>query len=437
MTRTNSIAQLREALSPRSCRRMLLGRFVSLVGDFVTPVALVFAVLGPLHGTTTDVGLVVGASVAATAVALMAGGVLATRHHPVAVMAVADLARFAVQAVACALLVAGAAQVWQLVVLAAARGVAGGIFTPASQAAWPTIVPRERLLAVNATMRLLGSLGIVGGPALAGVLLTVLSPGWVLGVDALTFLLSATMLVLVWRAAGPARRDEPAADEPAAPTGSDRGHRGWREVLGTPWIAAIVLQTTLVHLLVAGPLQTLAPAVADHAYGGATAYALWLTAAGIGTLVGGALLLVVSPARPLLASAATMALLVAAPAALASGLPVSVVFAAFLLAGLVESVTGTLIDTTMQQRLAPDAVARVSACSGVVTLVALPAGTVLAGPVSGVLGVGATLGAMAAAVPLVTLPVLLVPQIRAARPLAGAPGGGRPGAMARPRPDPA
>jgi Major Facilitator Superfamily len=273
-------------------------------------------------------------------------------------------------------------------------------------------VPRERLLAVNATMRILGSVGVVAGPALAGVLLAILDPGWVLGVDALTFLWSATLLTIV-------RRSAPALAAPAAAGGAEpraaQERRGWREVVRAPWILAIVAQTTLIHLLVAGPLQTLAPAVAAHDYGGAPTYALWLSAAGAGTLLGGALLLAFAPARPLAAAALTMLLLAPAPLALALGVPAALVVGGFLLAGLVESVTGTLIDTTMQERLDPGSVARVSGCTGLVTLVALPSGTVLAGPVSALLGTGATLGAMAAAVPLLTLPVLLVPQIRAAR----------------------
>ena len=94
---------------------------------------------------------------------LLVGGIWADRlprHH---VMVASNLLSGAGQAVLAALLLTGSAQLWMLIVLAAANGVASAFFFPASNGIVPQTVPATMLQAANALLRLgLNATSIVG-----------------------------------------------------------------------------------------------------------------------------------------------------------------------------------------------------------------------------------------------------------------------------------
>jgi MFS family permease len=80
---TSALAPLRHA----AFRRLAAGRFLTMLGNAVAPIALAFAVLD-LTGSVRDLGLVVGARSLANVAFLLFGGVLADRLPRHAVMVV-------------------------------------------------------------------------------------------------------------------------------------------------------------------------------------------------------------------------------------------------------------------------------------------------------------------------------------------------------------
>ena len=175
-------------------RRLFLGRTASLIGDGMAPVALAFAVLG-LTGSATDLGIVLAAHGVVITVLILAGGVVADRVSPRVAMLGADLTRAASTAAMAVLLLTGAAEIWQLALLYAIDGAATAFFNPASNSIVPQIVPGPRLQEANALLSISRNAGKVVGPALAGVLLVLGSPGTALAVDAATFAVSALCLL--------------------------------------------------------------------------------------------------------------------------------------------------------------------------------------------------------------------------------------------------
>jgi MFS family permease len=171
-------------------RRLFLGRTTSLVGDGITPVAIAFAVLD-LTGSPTDLGIVLAAHGLMVTVLVLVGGVFADRVSPRLAMLRADLTRMVMTGVLAALLLSGVAEIWQLAVLYAINGAATAFFNPASNAIVPQIVPGRRLQEATALLNLSRAAGHVAGPALAGVLLALGSPGAAPAVDAATFAVSA------------------------------------------------------------------------------------------------------------------------------------------------------------------------------------------------------------------------------------------------------
>ena len=175
-----------EALRERPFRLLFLGQAVSLLGDGMVGVALAFAVL-ELTGSATDLGIVLAARTVPLVAFLLVGGVWADRLPRRALMVTTDLVRFAAHGAMAALLIAGDPGIWLLAVLAAIAGAASAFFNPAISGIMPAVVSTERLQQANALRGLTEGVGRIAGPALAGVLVVGIGPGWALAVDAATF----------------------------------------------------------------------------------------------------------------------------------------------------------------------------------------------------------------------------------------------------------
>ena len=156
-------------LTERPFRLLWLGRTSSSVGDALIPVALAFAVLR-IGGGATGLGLVLAAWTIGRASFVAVGGVWADRLPRRAVMIGADITRLCTQAVTAALLFGHALQVWELAVLQAVAGAAGGFFMPASTAFVPQTVTAPRLQQANALLSLSQSATNIFGPAVSGAI---------------------------------------------------------------------------------------------------------------------------------------------------------------------------------------------------------------------------------------------------------------------------
>ncbi|MGN6815002.1 MAG: MFS transporter, partial [Solirubrobacterales bacterium] len=199
-----SVSRRLGVLKEPAYRRLFLGRTASLIGDGITPVALAFAVLD-LTGSPTDLGIVLAVNSLVLTALVLAGGVFADRISPRRAMLGADATRTVSMGLIAALLLAGVAQIWELALLYAIDGAATALFNPASNAIVPEIVPGRRLQEANALLSFSRWTGKVAGPALAGVLLALGSPGTAIAGDAATFAVSAACL---WGVRAPGLRKE-------------------------------------------------------------------------------------------------------------------------------------------------------------------------------------------------------------------------------------
>jgi MFS family permease len=94
------------------------------------------------------------------------------------------------------------------VALALLAGVGTGLFNPASLAAIPSLVKRERLPAATALFGAITDLGFIVGPALAALLLLLGGPEVILFTNAATFAISALVLSRLAFGAAPAPEDD-------------------------------------------------------------------------------------------------------------------------------------------------------------------------------------------------------------------------------------
>lgn len=384
-------------------RRLWIGRTVSLIGDGIAPVALAFAVLD-LTGSATDLGIVLAVHSLVLIALVLVGGVIADRISPRLAMLGADLARTVSMGLMAALLLAGTAQIWELALLYAIDGAATAFFNPASNAIVPQIVRGSRLQEANAVLSFSRWLGKVAGPALAGLLLALGSPGAALGIDAATFAVSALCL---WGVRAPGLRQEGESENFLAEL-----RHGWREFSSRSWQVAIILSLTLSNLIFPGAFLVLGPTVAKESLGGSSAWALIVAVWGVGGLLGGLVALNIRPRRPLLVSE-TFVLLFALPLfLLAVPSSTAVIAAGALVGGATLSLAEILYETTQAQQIPAETLSRVIAYDWLGSLALEPVGLALIGPVAAGLGVSTTLWLSAVAVTLLQAAVLLVPSVR-------------------------
>jgi MFS family permease len=381
-------------LTERPFRLLWLGRTGSSVGDALIPVALAFAVLR-IGGGARGLGIVLAAFTIGRASFVVVGGVWADRLPRRAVMITADLVRVATQAATAALLFGHSTRVWQLAVLQALAGAAGGLFAPASTALVPQTVSRPRLQQANALLSLSQSVANVFGPAVSGAIVAAAGPAWVFAIDAASFLCSAAFLAALH------------VEDHLRPV-RQRFWRdlaeGWAEVRRHRWLTAGFLGFALGNVGI-GMYFVLGPLVAREHLGGAQAWGLILTAGAVGGVIGGLFAYRVRPQHPVAAAFAIWAVGAIPTLALVPPLPTVAIMAASAVLSLAVVVGNTLWETALQQEVRPDRLARVGSIDWLLSLCLMPAGQTLAGPLADSVGVRPTL---VLAIALMTVPNLCV-----------------------------
>jgi MFS family permease len=168
---------------------MWTARAISFIGDGVAITALVLH-LQSANGT----GTAVGALLLAQALPHLIGpltGVIADRTDQRRLMIGCDLGRVAVFGVAAWLLPA----LPGLIALVATASILDTVFAPAGRSAIPALVDEDDLLSANAWLGTALNMQVAIGPLLGGVLVALLGIRGALTADALSFLLSAVVLL--------------------------------------------------------------------------------------------------------------------------------------------------------------------------------------------------------------------------------------------------
>jgi MFS family permease len=394
-------------------RHLLAARACSVVGDFLLPVAVTYAVLGSLGGDAADVGLVLGAEFVGILLFVALGGVVADRVSPAAAMLCSDLVSVAVQLALAALLASGHLTVPLLAVGMLGQGVASSLFRPAARSLVPRLVSREQLLPANALLGSVTSVAVVLGPLLGGVLVVLIHPAGAIAVDAASFAVSAALIARIHRGRsdGVVRTSSLVADLSA----------GWREVTSRSWLWASIAVAALVEMLGSGPLMTLMPVVSARSYGGAPAYSWMLSSLGCGAVLGSLAIARVKVRRPVLAAHLVLVPIAALPLSLAVGAPLAVTLAVCLAVGACEAASSALWGTALGLAVPRSALGRVSAWDTLGSFAVRPAGQMVGGALAGPLGAVPVLLVGAATFVVAPLALLLVPAVRQVLPPAEEP----------------
>ncbi|MEU2062927.1 MFS transporter [Streptomyces sp. NPDC013455] len=394
------------ALWSRDFALFFVARAAARLGDTMLPVALAAGLLEHGYGAGA-IGLAMASTAAAFAGLVVFGGVVADRFSTRKLMIGADLVRLGTQSLAAGLFFAGHVVLWQICAIGIANGVAGAVFQPGVASTVPRLAADVQ--GANGAIRVAESAAQLAGPAVAGVLVGLASPGGVFAAHAATYAASALCLLLL------RLRPLPPAARPAAGPGM-RAFRadlveGWREFRSRAWLWGVIAVWCLYMLAVWGPTVPLvATEVVRHH--GPGAYGLVNSALGAGTVIGGLLALRLRPRRMLRAGAIALFAFCGFPATVGAGLGVPAMAAGAALAGAGMSFWGVMWATTVQTQVPAEVLNRIHAYDVAGSLAMMPVGQALAGPAAGALGAGHVLLAAGVISLVVAAALLATPAIR-------------------------
>ncbi len=395
-----SLGDSLRVLREREFRKLFVGQATSVAGSMLALVALPFAVL-EIGGSATEIGIVEAAYMLPMVLALAVGGVWADRIDRRRLMLTVDLVRTVLASTIAGLLLSGVLTVHTLLLLQIGMGVCDAFFRPAYTGLVPQVVSPGRLQQANALQGLVSSGSVTLGAAVGGVLVAALGPGWAIGIQGGTFLVSAAFLWLLRpvraRPAPVGAGVNGAGGEPEAhPSPAEEGfltdlRLGWREFTSRTWLWVIVAGASVWLMTGEAPLTVLGPVVTRDNYDGARTWGFLAAGMGLGQIVGGAIALRWRPRRPFLVLACGMSLTSLPLAMLALTAPTWTLLLSAAGLGVVWGMFDPFWLTVMQREVPPDMISRVSSYDYLGSLAFYPLGLALAGPVAGLIGVSATL----------------------------------------------
>ncbi|BBC38181.1 Transporter, major facilitator family protein [Streptomyces graminofaciens] len=396
----------RPAWAGRNYTLLTAAAVVTGMGSHGALIASAFAVL-EAGGDGGDVGLVAAARTLPLVLFLLIGGALADRLPRHRVMVAANTLNRASQAVFAVLVLAGEAQLWQMMLLSALGGTGQAFFNPAAEGMLLSSVTAEQAGRAFALFRFASQGATLSGAALGGVLVAAVGPGWVLAVDAAAFAVAGSLRAFLDVSHVPER-------EPGGGILADL-RDGWREFTGRTWLWAIVVQFSLVNGVIVAADAVYGPQVARDSLGGAGPWGLALGLYGAGNAVGALLMTRWKPRRLLLAGSLCIFPLALPSAALAVPVPVAVLCAAMFVCGVSVEVFGVSWMTALHQEIPEEKLSRVSAYDWFGSVSLVPLCTALAGPAESAFGRTEALWGCAALVALATAAVLCVRDVRTLR----------------------
>ncbi len=397
------------ALGDRRFAWYFAARTVSTAGSAMAPVALAFAVLH-IDPSATALAQVLGVRTALLVVFLLVGGVVGDRFSRIAVLQAAHVLTFASQGLSAGLVISGHATIVQLTVIEGVNGVASAFTMPAMMGIVPLVVDRSRLQQANALLSFSRSgLGILG-PAVAGLLVVGVGPGWALAADALTYAVAVVCLAKVRLPGRDRRASEPRAQRPSM---LRELREGWGEFTSRQWLWVVVLVFGLVNVVQAGVIGVIGPLVAKRTPAiGEAGWGLILSAEALGTVLMTLVLLRLRLTHPL--RWGMLACTVFAVPVVLLGVAPNVVTVAlgFLLGGMSLEVFSVGWNTALQEHIPIDVLSRVFSYDMLGSFVAIPVGTFAYGYLATHVSVEALLVVSGILYAVVCLSALISPAVR-------------------------
>ena len=391
----------------RDFKVLLASQGVSSLGDAVSFTALPLLVLA-LTGSGLAMGIVSAVQTLPDLVFGMVAGALADRSDRKRMMLLADLGRAVLTALIPISVALHGPTMAVILIVAAPMSVLRAFFLAGYTSSVPALVGRSQVGRANSYFEAIFSTGYIIGPAVAGVLASLIGPGPTLAIDAVSFALSGLGLALV-------RRDLVAPiDRPREPLLTEI-RRGIDYIAGHPTLRTVILFWGASSILMAPLVTALVVRITRDLGYQPSVLGLLLTSFGIGTVVGALLTARMATRRHvgvvlLGGNLVTGSALVAV--ALTSEVPILLVIA--FVAGIAQSTVLVTYLTLRTSHSPDDLLGRIGSTARTISLGLQPLGLLVGGALIDLTDASSTLALMGLAVVFVTLLFVPVRDLRRA-----------------------
>jgi MFS family permease len=367
-------------LAIRDFRFLLADRLLAPAAFGFSLVGVSFAVLYAT-GSTAALSYVLAAQIAPSVLFSLAGGIVADRIPPQRVVIAGNVMIALGEGTFGFLVLTGHPQLWQMLLLEGLTGTGMAIFYPASAALLPRVVPGEMLQQASAVSRLAQNAGQMLGAVAAGLCVAAIGPGWALAICGIGLLGTVPPLLLI--RAGAVERSEYSG------LLSDL-REGWSEFRSRTWLWAICAQFGVILMAWYGAFQVLGPVVAKTDLGGPASWGAITAAEAVGLIAGGLVSLRFTPRRPMLFIVLIGAAIAVSPLSLAMLWPLPVLCASAFGLGVAMEIMMVQWTVALARLIPPDKLARVSSYDVLGSVMAMPVGALVAGPLAAAIGVSVT-----------------------------------------------
>jgi CRP-like cAMP-binding protein/predicted MFS family arabinose efflux permease len=340
----------RRALRNRDFRLLTGALTQSAMGDWAYNVALIVYVYNQTHSAAwVSAGTL--CRMVPSFLASPYGGVISERFERIHVMVCADLLRFCTM-VGLTVVAATHSAAWIALLVAGLNSAVGTTYNPATAAMVPQLLGEEDLAAGNALLETINNVAIIAGPAIGAVVLALGSPATVMGLDSVTFLISAALLSRVGARSVPTdvTRDGGPFRQIAV---------GVRAIVGSS-TALLLTSFTIVTTALYGVDTVLFLFISKDKLGTGPNYGYLLVALGVGGVLAAGFVnrLAALPRLSLVLSIGMIGY--AAPTALLVVVhSPTLAFGIEIVRGVATLVVDVLAMTALQRSLAPDMISRV------------------------------------------------------------------------------
>ena len=374
------------AFTYRNYRLFWFGQLVSVTGTWMQNLALSWLVYETLGVSPFQLGLVHVLQFLPVLLLGIPAGVIADRFPKRRVLMVTQSVMLVMAASLATLVLTDHITLWQVYALAFGLGMANAVDMPTRQAFVSEMVGKDHLMNAIALNSALFNTGRIVGPALAGILLALIGPGWLFAANAASYLAVITGLVMMSIA-------------PIVGTSSDsplqRLRDGLSYVRQDPLIFRTVIMVGTIGIFGMNFNVWIPVLASDEFAAGSEAYGTLFSAMGAGSLIG-ALSLAFFGRGPnrnrMIAAALVMGVAEIASAFVATS-DAALIFGALSLGivGLATTNTMSTANTLVQTRADDELRGRVMAVYMTVFAGSIPIGALIAGWVTDHFGAPASL----------------------------------------------
>lgn len=400
------IADLKDLSQNRGFIHLICARFVSNVGNGLSPVALAYGVLSLKGSSAGDLSLVMVARFAPTIFLMLIGGVIGDRFKRNRIVGGADIIGSAFASVSAISFIAGFANIPLLCLMGGLFGVLNALWWPAFSGVLPEILPKESLQKGNAVVGLISNFAVVLGALIGGSIVTFFGPGLALLIDALSFFIAG---ILVWQI------DLPLLVRAEKNSMIHDLKIGWREFSSRSWVVVVVLAFTFINFCFEATMTVLGPLAFNTRGHGPRDWSFNLAALTTGMIIGGVISIKVHFKRPLVLGmiAIPMSAFWNFSIGLTAALPLVIISA--VLTGVAFEIFNVIWGTSMQTNIPEESYSRVVSYDVLGSFAIAPIGIALAGPLSEWIGTSKTLMIEGVIILVASLVPLLFRSVRELR----------------------